>query len=220
MAHTTCTFESVDPLALNNAGVQAMDDGDLATALGAFAVSSFLESAGSIRSDFAHQRAGAALWLMGERHAAAGLWRQAVHELGKGRITHSDDAGGVHSGLLLWYAWRRTGEDIYANEAETHLLRLWRKPRSASWPGPLAAYILGKVAPEALLATAEASGSLRPRHLTQAHFYVGLELFAGGDLPSAVAHFREAEQAALDLSLREVEFYLARHELAQANVAV
>ena len=219
MTRTSCTFESLEIVALNNAGALALSAGDLHTALGAFALSGFLESTGSIRSDCAYQHAGAALWLAGERHVAAGLWRHAVQQLSKGRITHSDAAGGARSALLLWYAWRKTGEEVYANEAELHLLRLWRKPRSSMWPAPLGTFILGKDTAASVLAIAEDSGPLRSHHLAQAHFYVGLELQSTGEVEAALGHYRRAEEVAAPLEYRDIEFYLARYELAQARAA-
>jgi len=213
MADTTCRFESFDELALNSAGAAALERGDLHTALGAVALSGLLQHAGQIRSDNSYQQAGTALWLLGEHHLAAHLWRHAVSELMRGRITHSDLGGGVHSGLLLWYAWRRTGEESFGNDAEALLLRKWGKRHSFYWPGPIAGYLLGKVDERSLCTTAEESGSLRPRQLTQAHFYIGVEKHASGDRASAVSHFHEADIAARGLSLKEVEFFLAGYEL-------
>src|SRR5262245_529636 len=114
---TRCTLRAFDSAALNNYGSDALMRGDLHTAMAAFAVSGIIALARSSRSDSVFEYAGTTLWLANERYLASHLWLQAVEEHIRGRITHSDLPGGIGVGLLLWFAWRRTGEEHFANRA-------------------------------------------------------------------------------------------------------
>ena len=54
---------------------------------------------------------GATLWLLGRRNEALQEFQETVDGISKGSIRYVDNAGGVHGGLLLWYAGTTTASD-------------------------------------------------------------------------------------------------------------
>ncbi len=204
----------------NNRATAYMLAGQLDAALGDFAVAGYLGFAGPTRSDYAHLHVGAVLWLKGRYPVAASLWECAVREMLKNRFTHTDAAGGVRCGCLLWFASTRLRDAGLRALAEELLSKRLRKPGrwDRSWPAPLAAMLLGDASPCHVVDIASSPPSLAFRQLCQAHFYAAATaLSRDDDNGTAVAHLRSAADTGAFI---ELEYFLARYELGQASPGI
>lgn len=119
---------------------------------------------------------GVALWLQDQCEAACRDWANEIARRRSGEIELVDAAGGVEVPALLWWASSHDGLSQWKGLAVEELRRRWRTKwcQSRGWPGPIAAFLLGKSSAEMLLSAAHTSVErLGRRQLSQAHFYIG-----------------------------------------------
>jgi tetratricopeptide (TPR) repeat protein len=170
---------------------------------------------------------GTVLWLLGKRDEAIERFRSAVEGIEDGSITLGDDAGGVSQGLLLWYAGvTRSNED--ARERAVRYLR-GRTKRAAikHWPGPLALFVLGRASRDDVLVgacgtqdpveavRAARANVLKRRQLVNALFCLATKRREEGSERDCLALMEQC--ASLENPIVEMEWYLARGEVQQAN---
>jgi tetratricopeptide (TPR) repeat protein len=163
-----------------------------------------------------------AQWLMGRRREAIETLGRAVDGVASCQIRYGDLPGGVSQGLLLWYAGVTTLDSAVREHALAYLSRLSEGPRSGSWPGPLAFYVLGKMPFEEALKLLAGTPDidkivavakvdvLKRRRLCQALFYAAVARRKEGDEAACSSGMRQC--LALENPLVEEEWYLARAE--------
>jgi len=198
--------------AYNNRATAYLLLGDLDAALADYAVAGFLDLTDATVGDHAHLHVAAVLWMKGRHALAASLWRHTVQQMLKKRFTHTDAAGGVQCGCLLWFASARLGDPELRALAEELLSKRAAKPGrwGNAWPAPLAAMLLGQLTPPDLVAAASSPPVLAHRQLCQAHFYAATLAHAQGDGELAAMHL---QSSAGTRAFIEIEYFLALHEL-------
>jgi tetratricopeptide (TPR) repeat protein len=173
-------------------------------------------------------------WFLGNRRKAIALMRGLVDGMLDGSIGYGDAAGGMQQGLLLYYmaVTERQPDQAacaldYMRNRLNRLKRLVPGHLIESWPAPVARYYLGEIAFDELLvfatgerelpeATAAAEARmLSRRQLCVALFHDGTRNRAQGAEDRCLARMRQC--FALKDPLIEPEWYLARHEVAQAT---
>lgn len=193
--------------------------GDLDAALADYAVAGFLDLTDSTVGDHAHLHVGAVLW-MKQRHAlAAALWRHTVQQVLKNRFTHTDAAGGVQAGCLLWFASARLGDPALRALADELLLKRLGKPGrwGNAWPAPLAAMLLGELPVPDLMAAASSPPAMANRQLCQAHFHAASLAHSQGNGDLAARHLQSSAETRAFI---EIEYFLALHELRHRDPAL
>ena len=215
---THCHFADLDPVALKNDAHAAMLIEDWHTALGALAAGQLLESAEAAEGEHFYTSSAAVLWLMGQRETASQIWRYVVRGLQGARFSRSDFAGGVRPALLLWYAAIALEAPGPKAEAEHLLEKKLAGSRAESWPGPIGAYLLGRLPQAEMMALAADSGSLAPRRLSQAHFYSAVAALENGDAGAAATAFLQSRDAGEPFPLKETEYFLARAEVSPGRI--
>jgi hypothetical protein len=161
----------------------------------------------------AGEKVGVALWMADREPEAVATWAAGVEASIAGQVPYGDAAGGATPGNLLFFGGVRTGDEKAVALARRYLGRLVKTKRSASWPGPVSRYLLGRISEHDLVSTVSGVPILHEREMCQAHFYIGLCSLALGE-DSA---FREAMRRAHEfgrVSKLEHEYYLALHETA------
>lgn len=103
---------------------------------------------------------GAIEWMLGRPREALATFRHTADGIVDGSITHSDLAGGVGPGVLLWYAAVSVGDDETKRHAIEYLRGRARRKVAAYWPGPLARYALGEASEEDVLKAACRAGDV------------------------------------------------------------
>jgi lipoprotein NlpI len=161
-------------------------------------------------SDAYLQSVGTVHWLAGRESDAARVWLDLVLAMERGKIQYTDAAGGVESACLLWFAAIRLEEDELLRQARRLLSKKARNKSSASWPGPVAEFLLGRVDDGELRQRVASVPILRERELCQAEFYIGVRALEVGDSAAAKKAFGAA--ARLHPAKLEHEYYLATHE--------
>jgi len=86
----------------------------------------------------------------------------------------------------------------------------------ASWPGPIAAFMPGRIDEEALLGSIHAHPSLRARETCQVHFFLGLKRLLAGDEVGYLGMLPRCLDL-LPVSRLGTEYHLARGELLLAG---
>jgi tetratricopeptide (TPR) repeat protein len=172
---------------------------------------------------------GATLWLMDREKEAAATWHEGVKALLDGKTTYADAAGGVTTGLLLWFASFRGELDEFRNDALRLLKDRARARRIESWPGPIALFALGRLSERALLDAAVSRPSftqyIQPdtlkrgddKNVSQASFYLAASAIQS-DQPRARERLQTCISRGDDIRPFP-EFYLARHELLRLGSA-
>jgi tetratricopeptide (TPR) repeat protein len=163
-----------------------------------------------------------AQWLMGRRREAIETLERAVGGVASGQIQYGDLPGGVSQGLLLWYAGVTTLDSAVREHALAYLSRLSDGPRSWSWPGPIALYVLGKMRFEEVLKLLAGTPDidkivavakvdvLKRRRLCRALFYAAVARRDEGNEAACTSGMRQC--LTLENPLLEEEWYLARAE--------
>jgi hypothetical protein len=160
---------------------------------------------------------GAALWMQGKREAACQDWAEEIRLLKARIVTHTDIAGGIEPPAVLWWAsahedmkhWRKLAEKEMKARMKT------TRYRPDDWPGPVAPYLLGETADDALLVFTSAEQSAKnpmwaPR---EAHFYTGARLLDRGDLSG----YKEQMELAKNMAdIGRTFFLLSGYELEHA----
>jgi tetratricopeptide (TPR) repeat protein len=169
-----------------------------------------------IPTDAHSQDFGVVAWLRGQYQEAREHWARAVELLMTAGNVMTDAAGGVESGLLLWFAGVRLKAGAYREAASRLLERLCRSERIGLWPGPGALYVLGRISADAMFEAADSmSRMLTDRQMCQAHFYHGVQALSKGDFPLFAAEMSKAVARGESTRI-EHEYYLAKYELGRA----
>jgi tetratricopeptide (TPR) repeat protein len=170
-------------------------------------------------------KAGAALWLMGQRREAMETWHHAVAGILDGTIKYGDLAGGGGQGLLLWYAAVTLHDADQLDYAVKYLHKLQKKKvygQSVLWPRPVILMVLGERSFADVLndglGSPELSECLRRagtdllkrRRLCQALFYDACREREAGNEPACLLRMQVCSQ--LENPILEEEWYLARGE--------
>ena len=187
-----------------------LDMGEYDKALSDYALSGYLGLKHFV-SDYGVKHVAAVLWLRGEAAEAADIWRYTVRQLAKNRFTHSDFAGGMQCSCLSWFAATSLSNVDVRDEAEHFMDKKLLSRRGESWPGPVAAYLLGRMSAQELCHAAASADGIKERQLCQAEFYIGVHQCAHGRLSEALTSFTSAADRLWPASI-EMEYYLARHE--------
>jgi len=164
-----------------------------------------------MRTDGYVQEAGVALWLANQFPEAANVWATCAEAMFKGKISYSDNGGGVQIGCLLWFAGSRIRNSDQTEFAEELLRKKCKSPRSEFWPGPIGHFLLGNLREDELLSKSASAGRLEGRQRCQAHFYIGMKAFSQGDCSRYIEQMAQAAKAGDELKM-ECEYFLAEHE--------
>jgi len=160
---------------------------------------------------------GAALWMQGKREAACQDWAEEIRLFRARVVTHTDPVGGVEPPAILWWAsahedmkhWRKAAEKELRARIKT------TRYRPDVWPGPVAPYLLGETADDALLVFTSGEPSFSnpmwaPR---EAHFFTGARLLDRGDL---AAYKEQVQLARNGEHIGRTFFLLSGYELAHS----
>lgn len=169
---------------------------------------------------------GSALWLMGKHKDAVAAWRYRVSNIFSGKIHYADSAGGASDGLLLWYAAVTLKDSDLLEDTRKYFHKLSTDTRISIWPGPLVYLALGEKSAEALLQEHfgdkelgrllyKNQGVLQRRELINALFYSAVSRRAAGQENECRKLMATVVQ--IQNPLLELEWYLARGELAQSS---
>lgn len=200
-----------DMIAYNERAAAYLHLNDYDRALADYAVAGYLDCADSTVGDYGYKHVAAVLWLKRAYTVAAALWSHTVGQMLKGRFTHSDMAGGVQCGCLLWFAGAGLSKAELREAAEELLVRKLKKRNNSLWPAPVAAFLCGQITEDELRGTVTSTPILRERQACQAEFYVGAHALSLGNGERALAAFRAASR--LTKGSIEIEYFLAGHEI-------
>ena len=166
---------------------------------------------------------GTILWLLGRREEAIATFRTAVDGVVNGSIRFADPAGGVSQGLLLWYAGVTACDDDARYQAGHYLWDRLNHRECWSWPGPIAAYVMGKAQQEVLLAAPCGASEIdaamerakhdlrRCRQVVQALFYMAVQ--SRSECSEERCGELMVKCASLENPVVEHEWYVARAEV-------
>jgi len=166
-------------------------------------------------------------WVLGDRAKSIHLMRTLVEGVLDGTIEFGDAAGGVQQGLLLYYMAVTMRDSQAATFAVDYMRNRARRSAIQSWPGPVARHYLGEVNFPSVLSAATGAADvesatsiarsklLSRRRLCAALFHDEVRSRAEGAEQHCRARMRDCYQ--LEDPLIEVEWYLARHEVEQAD---
>lgn len=179
------------------------------------------------RTDGYRNDMGGALWLLRRPQEAIATWLKVVEDIRAKRIQYLDAAGGVHPGLLLWFAAVSTRQKDLREFAIGFLLERAEEHQISQEPGPLALFVLKKIEWEHLLHTLIGVSSLRAamqiarssplerRFLVRCLFYRGVASRDGGREADFLNSMEEVIQ--LQNPIIELEWYLAR-DIVRAGI--
>jgi lipoprotein NlpI len=171
-------------------------------------------------SNIYYNMAGAAKWCMGESQTAVKKWVEGCD------CEYADFAGGVESPLLLFMASAFDPALITRKEAEKSLTVRADDQRVRYWPGPVAAYLLGRI-DEATLRTdcVSVTPAGTAVHNWLADFYVGVLQLANGSLFDLTELMHRTvvvsagdlavDKRSVSMKTHYTEYFIARHELAR-----
>lgn len=174
-------------------------------------------------------------WLMGDHATAISKMHGLVAGILDGSIKYGDAAGGIHQGLLLYYMGitSRNAEEVsyalkYLRNRVEKLRRILGEHSNTPWPCPVAQYLLGDIALEAVMERvnsqrhklavpdAEARIELGKRfRLLSALFYDGVKSRTNGGEAQFLVRMHEC--LGLEGTSSMLECYLARDEVKQSQ---
>src|SRR5512146_2699560 len=94
-------------------------------------------------SDSGPIAAGVALWCLDRAEEAVEVWRRAEG------VLYTDAGGGMEVPALLYFAAGHLRDATLEREAKHLLVKRLARKRATAWPGPIGAYILGKMREDA-----------------------------------------------------------------------
>jgi tetratricopeptide (TPR) repeat protein len=196
------------PLSRYNRALAHMSLGEYEKALDDYRAAEQLQACiRSARGDSYAKSIACVRWLMGERGEAMRIWEQLVDDIAAGAIAFTDAAGGVQSGLLLWFSAGLLGDQRRAEKAIRFLVSRSKLPASKSWPGPIGDYVLKRISYPELMTVAQEQPALALRRGCQGAFYAAIGALLDDDENLATHLLKKAidygEEAALD-----IEYYL------------
>jgi tetratricopeptide (TPR) repeat protein len=207
------------PLTLANRALARLSLGDHAGALADYRAAEEMQvREGGERGDAYSKRIGLVYWLMGLEEEALRVWEDVVDALSSGGIAFTDAAGGVQSGLLVWFSSAVRKDQAAHRKAITFLSKLSKKSSSKNWPGPIANYVLGSIDYTTLMQAAQQQSTLALRRGCQAVFYAAVDASAHGDLVRMVQLQKMAIEYGEEAAL-EIEYFLAGHEFKRQVIA-
>ena len=159
---------------------------------------------------------GITYWLEGDESKAAECWRIIVEALSLGRVSYSDMAGGVGSGLLLWFAAVRLSRPDLTDWCHTLFDKLSKRKWMGginSWPGPVGKLFLGRIDESGFMDAVTKVEQLRERELCQAYFARAILALAKGN-ERGYKEFLKQVAALPSPAHIEREFFLARSEIS------
>jgi hypothetical protein len=185
-----------------NMGVAQICSGDAAAAIKSF--DSLLDRSEVGTSNYA--MSGVARWILGRRAESVRLWKEGM------KCKYADAAGGMELPLLLYYAAVRDPSAMSLRDARAMVTKASKHPWADSWPGPLGAYVTGRIT-EALLrqeAVFDEQDVMRAQQ-AQVDFYVGVKALEKGESENFTRQMVHC--AAVPRWHLENEFHLAQHEV-------
>jgi hypothetical protein len=166
-------------------------------------------------------------WFLGDRQIAIQLMHDLVEGILDRSIGYGDAAGAVTQGLLLYYMAVTENRPEEISFALKYMKNRSKRSAIRLWPGPVARYYLGDVKFDDLLVSATGQRELPAalevartkllsrRQLCGALFHDAVRRRAQGAEELCLARMRECYR--LENPLIEREWYLARHEVEQAD---
>jgi lipoprotein NlpI len=141
-------------------------------------------------------------WLLGNHIQAIEIWKNATD------TKYTDAAGGVEIPLLLFFA------SVFCSDGKL-------KEQSISkledyidniWPGPIAAFVLGKISEEELWSKMSQQSILKAKQICQASFYMAIVQYELGNKKGFVKYLQQACGQGT-VTLMKHEYFLARNLL-------
>lgn len=151
-------------------------------------------------------------WLAGEERRAADAWHQLAIAAPTRNLSHAALAASVLHGARLYFAAAHLADDTLFYAAHRLLYRLTKARWVNAWPGPVAHLLLDHLRPADLLNRVSTAAHVGERQTCQAHFYCAVRARRLRDPAAAAEHLHAAETSPANT---EIEYYLARHELAR-----
>lgn len=211
-AYSEILREKPSSFAFYNRGTVYLNLGELSRAKADFEAA---QQCSETRGDAYLQEVGVVEWLAGRHTEAAQIWRDLAQALDRREITYTDAAGGVENGLLLYFAAVRMGDRELLRESQSCLRKRTRTKACASWPGPLALFLLDRMDREQVFDRITSTPVLRERQQCQAELYSGVRSLARGETEEYARAMQRS--AGLSQALLEKELYLARYESGLAR---
>jgi len=165
----------------------AIDAGDLRTALGAFATRELLDygAHGRCHSDVWVCGFGVTLWLMGDTDGAAKIWSKACAEALRGKFKYSS-TGTFQPGLLLWFASVWLKKKAWREEANALFEKLLKKRQpvmGADFSILLAKFLRREIDLSLVQASySDESPQIAAHGEAKSWFYAGVQTFEDGKL--------------------------------------
>lgn len=174
-------------------------------------------------------------WMLDEKQEAILQMHTLAAGILEGIIQYGDAAGGMRQGLLLYYMGVSAHEpneteyalDYLKNRLAT-LQKLVGKDMPAVWPAPVAHYLLDNISFEVVLQQIDRQPKLavpdaeerlkrsRRSRLAFAIFYDAVKNRAKGNEKSCLSRMKDS----YELTNASLEWFLARHELQEANAEI
>lgn len=212
-AYTRELEETRSALTMANRALARMSLGDYTGALYDYRAAEELQfTERPDRGDGYGKKIACVLWLMGREEEAIRMWEELLDALMSGGITFTDAAGGIQTGLLLWFSASLVRDEETARKALKFFEKQSKRPAIKNWPGPIAEYVLQRIDYRALMVAAQQQQTLVLRRGCQGVFYAGIKALLEGDQQLAGQMLKMAMDYGEDAAL-EIEYYLAGHEI-------
>ncbi len=156
---------------------------------------------------------GVAHWVAGDFDHAIGDWQTEYERQVSGEATHVADAAAISCQLLLYWCAVRFQRPDLKRAMMTSIKKRSRTVRyQANWAGPIGDYVLGRATANELLTRSETvHPELTKRHLSQSHFYLGVQRYAFSEMAGFAAHLRTCISLGSPLTN---EYFIALKELS------
>ena len=217
-----------DYLVLANRATVLLCMGKLDVALNNFALANELQYTASKRTASPFSEDIATIqWLRGESATAVQTLRNKIDGLRHGSLKFSDMAGGISTGLLLWFMGERTADANCVEYAKAFVQAALRRPKGLCWPGPIARYLMDEITFSAVLRVAGGCSNLEDvarkamtdllvrRQYCQSLFYKALRMQMEGDKAGYDQWMIACSK--MENPIIEREWYLARGECEKKN---
>jgi hypothetical protein len=153
-------------------------------------------------------------WLSGDERRAADAWHRLAIAAPTRDVSRADLTAGILHGARLFFAAVHLADDTLFYAAHRLLYRLTKARWVNAWPGPIAHLLLDHLRPADLLGRVSSAPHVGERQSCQAHFYSAVRARRLRDAAGSAQHLTAAAEAPPAANI-EIEYYLARHELAR-----
>ncbi|HEV3412203.1 MAG TPA: hypothetical protein VG101_06985 [Puia sp.] len=149
---------------------------------------------------------GIAYWFLNEKEKSVKIWKEGIGS------KYTDAAGGVELQIILYFSSISLQDIKLKEQSAKAIQKIVKAKRAVNWPGPLGAYVIGRISEEELFSKVSTIDFLKERNLSQAHFVKAVRCLELGEIKPYESELRKS----VDIGPRsyvEQMYYLAEAEL-------